>query len=514
MTNRQNASNKKVRLLAIESHEHNADLIKSCCREFGFLCEVLKDSGKAHNLLSQRFYSFVLFNPESVHGKTSIFIGNLRNIRGYEKVPLLVLSKDNNPDKDADYLNEGCDAVIHQPLSRKSLHANLNLFLRRDLFERFTEREFLRKDLNQEQGKIVLCSTSREVLDIPVREIQSDVTVVINEEELFRVLYSENVWIVLIGIQSRWALGLTGRLKNDPSINVQLIILRNNNVLDASVVDFFNQGGDDIMSINKPAFILSQQLNSRMQREYYFKDKYVSALKSAADKLPIRSEERMNIYAEPWLIDAFHRSHQDVPGGDFYEIINGSDGSRTLILGDVMGKEWGAWFFSLAYLSYIRSTVRLMVAQELHHPAQILERMNDVILRDFKLSEIFTTLSIVHLPESGNLLRIASASGLPLLKYSAEKNEMEEIKPQGPLLGLDEEAEFHEIEVKLNSNDFLWLFTDGYLEEMRRKSIERFSGLLSENKDLGTLQDLDEKLLQSRNSGVFEDDRTIIRISN
>ncbi len=506
------SNQKKTRLLAIESRETMQALIKEAARDFGFLCEVLKDSSGAQALLSKRFYSFVLYNPASVHGRNSSFMGNLRNIRGYEKVPVIALSADMQPDRIAELLNDGCDAVLPEPNSVKVIHSYLSLFLRKDLYARFAENEFLRKDLNQKKGEIVLCSTSKEILDIPTQELNATTHVVTNEDELFHLLYAGNVWMVLLGIQARWAFNLVGRLKNDPALDIQLIMLRNNNVLDASVVEFFNQGGDDIMSVNKPAFILSRQINSRLEREFYFKDKYVSALKSAANKLPIRSEERMNLHAEPWLVDTLHIPHKEVPGGDFYEVINLPDNSKVLILGDVMGKEWGAWFFSLAYMAYIRSSIRLMVTQYEWNMQKVMEELNELMLRDFKLAEVFTTLTMVYLPEGKEELHLASASGLPLIHYKKDSDDFDEIKVSGPLLGLQEDAQYDIKKLKLHPGDMLWLFTDGYLEEKSPNALKTLEECLRKEGPSSSLQMIDKELESKRFLGLYEDDRTLIRI--
>src|SRR5690606_4634661 len=128
---------------------------------------------------------------------------------------------------------------------------------------------------------------------------------------------------------------------------------------------------------------------------YYYKEKYINALTSAASKLPIRSENRLQIDSESYSISAFHEYDQKVPGGDFYEVITLENKRRLVLLGDVMGKKWGAWFFSLAYLGYIRSTIRNLTYQPFDDPAVILRELNESIFRDFKLSEVFTTLSVL-----------------------------------------------------------------------------------------------------------------------
>jgi len=333
--------------------------------------------------------------------------------------------------------------------------------------------------------------------------------VVTDENELFKTLFSNNIWLVLVGVHAKWALPIIGKIKNDESFNVQLILLRNSNVLDAEVVNFFNQGGDDITSINKPAFILTQQINSRIEREMYYKEKYVNALRTAASKLPIRSESKLNIHFGKWGISAFHEYHDQIPGGDFYEVIVINETQRIIIIGDVMGKKWDAWFFSLAYLGYIRSTLRNLAYQQFVDPSKLLNALNDSIFRDFKLSEVFTTLSAVLIDKESSDVQIASAGGLPLIMVQAQEQSYKSLHPQGTLLGLDENEIYENIHISLESGDALYLFTDGYLES--NAAIETMGKLLAKNHEIHQAQAVDE-IIKNASLYTSEDDRTMVRI--
>jgi len=383
------------RLLAVESEERDRQIINRVSETLGFEVSFCKDDETALIKLQQRFFQIIIINPSIPKKQVSTFIGNVRSIRGYERVPVLVIAESNENNSAARYLDEGADGYVIKPFTEELLFSHLNLFLRRQIFRRFHQSEYLKRDLNTDRGNIILCSTSKQILDIPVKGIETDVLVVTDENELFKTLFSHNIWLVLVGVNAKWALPLVGKIKNDEAFNVQVILLRNSNVLDADVVTFFNQGGDDITSINKPAFILTQQINSRIERELYYKEKYVNALRTAASKLPIRSESKLNIQYGIWGISAFHEYHDQIPGGDFYEVIVINKNQRVIIIGDVMGKKWDAWFFSLAYLGYIRSTLRNLAYQQFVDPASLLNALNDSIFRDFKLSEVFTTLSAV-----------------------------------------------------------------------------------------------------------------------
>lgn len=516
MADRLFSSGNKSRILAIENLESEKLTIVKVAETLGFQVTFCKDDGEALTKLQQRFYQIIIVNPELSRQAVSRLIGDLRSIRGYERVPILVIAPEQLAVYAANYLDEGADGYLLKPFNEDLLFSHLNLFLRRQIFRRFHESEYLKRDLNTDRGQIILCTESKQVLDIPIKAIETEVIVVNNEGELFKTLFSKNVWIVLIGVQAKWALPLVGKIKNDEAFNVQVILLRSSKALDAEVVDFFNQGGDDITSINKPEFILSRQINSRIERELYYKEKYITALTTAASKLPIRSENRFHLSYGDWDIGAFHEYHDQIPGGDFYEAIAINEHQRVLIIGDVMGKKWDAWFFSLAYLGYIRSTMRNVAYQHFVDPAKLLTELNESIFRDFKLSEVFTTLSVALLNRDSNEILFASAGGLPALVHKKNSGMVEAVQAIGTLLGLNENEEYKNSIIHLDPGDTLLLFTDGYLEQNNAReslsTMEVLAGHFKAHTSLAGLEKLDETL-RIAGDKAFEDDRTMIRVT-
>lgn len=481
----------------------------------GFTCTFCSDEETAMKKLHNLFFQIILLNPEQSASGMEKFLGNVRAIRGYERTPLLILVPENQSTHGASYLDKGADGFINKPFDEDQIYSHLNLYLRRLIYRRFHQGEYLKKDLNTEKGIVVLCSASKDLLEIPAKSIETDTVVVTNESDLFKTLYSQNVWIVFIGTHAKWALPLVGKIKNDEAYSIQVILLRSNQTLDNVVVDFFNQGGDDITSLNKPAFILSRQINSRIDREMYFKEKYINALTTAASKLPIRSEKTMQLNYGVWDISAVHLYHDAIPGGDFYEMITINDKQRILLIGDVMGKKWDAWFFSLAYLGYIRSTVRNLAYQNFNDPAHLLETLNEAIFRDFKISEVFTTLSVVLLDRQGSRVRFASAGALPAVLIKKNANEIIPVRAEGFLLGLAEKEKYKNIEIDIKPGDALFLFTDGYLDDNHpseeQNKLEKFGQELLRYVSQDTALQIDISL---KNSGYefADDDRTLLCI--
>lgn len=226
--------------------------------------------------------------------------------------------------------------------------------------------------------------------------------------------------------------------------------------LDLKAIDYISKG-------TPSAHILSK-IDNLMQsvREHY--ERSLSEIKGIAEKLNLRNTPKRAPSLKNFSIHYFNQSYQNQPGGDFIDFIQINERHTFVILGDVMGKKWGAWFFSFSFLSYIRSAIRLCVYDGNFSLSEILSKLNRVIHSDEILGEIFSTLSIVLIDDVEIKIHYAGAGDLPLLKYEQEKNGLLSYQSDGILLGFSAESSFNEIEIELNDNEELYLISDGMID--------------------------------------------------
>ena len=472
---------------------------------------------EARQAFSESFFHIVLYDFETI-AEESTFIQNTRNQRSYDRIALVCIASQTDSVFKAERYNAGVDAVVQKPFSSLELDALLNLFLRRSYFLDAYGDIISKKNLTDENGSVVLCSSSKTILDIQKEILDYPLFVVCNETELFEVLQKEKIWLILISTKSVWAADLLPKIKNHPIYDTQVLWLRENNVLDAEVVKFFNQGGDDILTIKKPAFILSRQINARIEREIQIKQKYLDALTTTAKKLPIRFKEESSQEAGVWKFEVFHKANEGIPGGDFYELSNLGNQKRLLIMGDVMGKSWGAWYFSLAYLAYMRSLIKRLTKENISDPGFFLTELNQLIYRDLRLSEVFTTLNVMLLDENSHSIKLASAGALPYYIFDSFQN-FKAIKPKGTLLGVREHETYETISIDFKAEETLMVCTDGYFEAqsktdsayIKKDNIISFF-LKNQASCSSSIKDLDQ-LLAKELLCNFIDDRTLMRIT-
>jgi sigma-B regulation protein RsbU (phosphoserine phosphatase) len=252
-------------------------------------------------------------------------------------------------------------------------------------------------------------------------------------------------------------------LENDLLKNVPFLFLTSVND------EFFIQQGLDLKAIDymakdiPPARILSKINNLMLAvKEHY--ERSLSEVKGIAEKLNLRTIPKVAPELKNFSIKYFNQSYQDQPGGDFIDFIKIDDKHTFVILGDVMGKKWGAWFFSFSYLSYIRSAIRLCVFDGNYSLPAILYKLNRVICADELLSDIFSTVSILLIDDEACSICYAGAGDLPVLKYETGKDHLVDYQSDGILLGFSENTSFSDLKIILEEKEELFVVSDGMID--------------------------------------------------
>lgn len=277
--------------------------------------------------------------------------------------------------------------------------------------------------------------------------------------------------------------------------------------LDLKAIDYISKG-------TPPKQILSK-IDNLMQsvRQHY--EKSLSEIKGIAEKLNLRNTPGKAPSLKNFEINFFNTNYQNHPGGDFIDFIQVNQRYTFVILGDVMGKKWGAWFFSFTFLGYIRSAIRFCVYDGNFSLSEILGKLNRIIHFDELLDGIFSTLSIVLLDDETGEITYSGAGDLPVLKYQPNKPELLNYQSEGILLGFKAEGDFNEIQIGLKEDEELYIISDGMIDfevdGIKRSDINIFKNKLHKLKESGeSTIDIKDILFNKHTSQV--DDCSIITI--
>ncbi len=244
--------------------------------------------------------------------------------------------------------------------------------------------------------------------------------------------------------------------------------------------------------------------------------KVVDEVQKAADTMGAKVVPEEFPKFDGFAIKHWHIPFKNVPGGDFIDYFKIDENHLAIVFGDVMGKRWGAWYFAVAYAGYVRSATRFVLesAKEIT-PSAILQKVNESVYKDERISEVFITLSVIILNNKNRIAKYSGAGDLPLFFKSS--NKVEKIHSGGLLLGFSQSGEYEDYEIKLNSGDELFLVTDGIIEARNRDGDlyqeEKFAEFLKKiNANEDSLEQIKKELLDYTGE-EFDDDVSVIAIT-
>ena len=164
-------------------------------------------------------------------------------------------------------------------------------------------------------------------------------------------------------------------------------------------------------------------------------------------------------------------------GGDYYDFMclktNISEKRKekarwALVIGDVMGKGIPAGLL----MTMLRGMLRAEVLTGLP-PDRILHDLNQLAINDLDQSHRFVTLFYSDYDPRTRKLRFANAAHNPPLLWKSLDQKIIKLDAEGFVLGLQQNAEYHCGEIKLNENDLLLYYTDGVIDSSNSEG-ERF----------------------------------------
>lgn len=270
---------------------------------------------------------------------------------------------------------------------------------------------------------------------------------------------------------------------------------------------------DYVIKTSSPKIIIAKINNilRNKQRHRNEAEKEISTAAAAMrntlspERLPRFKDYKLNHIAKPY---------KGIPGGDFIDYFKIDDENIILVLGDVMGKRWGASYFAVAYAGYVRSAVRVAVnSNEDIKPSNILKKVNEAVFNDERISEVFIALSIVLL-KGNSKIYYSGAGDLPILKKSGK--DIVEYKSNGILLGFNKDYDYKDVEFELNDEEFILLFTDGVTDS--RNTNGEALGIETLKTILKNVDEKEEplqrifKLISDFTAEHFEDDTSLICI--
>jgi len=192
-------------------------------------------------------------------------------------------------------------------------------------------------------------------------------------------------------------------------------------------------------------------------------------------------------------------------GGDWYDYLRLGKRLWGIALGDVCGKGMAAALLMSATRSLFRTA-----AEGLRSPSEVLARLNKSLMKDLPTGR-FVTLVYLVLDTERATASIASA-GHPQPLYLSRQTGVTELRTEKGLpLGLMD-SEYSEVELRLQSEDRVLMYTDGILEATNSKGEEFGNSRLEQalQKPGTSAQSILADVQQFAHGGILADDATAV----
>lgn len=229
---------------------------------------------------------------------------------------------------------------------------------------------------------------------------------------------------------------------------------------------------DYIIKTSTPKVVIAK-VKAIIQSKKKERDKTVEEVQKAAGSLGAKVTPSEFPKFENFQIEHWHVPFEGTPGGDFIDYVKINDEYLVAVLGDVMGKKWGAWYFAVAYAGYVRSATRFAIESINDLSAgKIVQAVNKSIFNDERISEVFVTLSIILLNKKNKTISYSGAGDLPIFVKKGDDVSM--VKSDGLLLGFNEDGDYKDVNIELNEGDAIYLISDGIIESRNPSTEEQF----------------------------------------
>ena len=450
-------------------------------------------------------------------------VRHFRKSPEYKHTPFIFLSGNNEEETWIKNLNDGADDFITKPIKQKIFISKIKSHLKKAYLREDLINGARKNNISFEKGNLIYCANRTKPFPLSRKHIKTKIKVVYTKTDLFMALQEVNTWGIIIDDNARWAMDILQKITEIVSNHIPISLLLSDTE-DNEKIDFFlNYQINTYLYKSLPSKLIIHQINSDIQREVDLKNKYLNALNTAAKRSPIRCENDFSLNIKDYNIQILHEPYDKLPGGDYYELIEVDENRKIFVLGDVMGKKWDAWFFVPAYIAYIRSTINFFLNRKeldfVASPGKFLEIINQYVFKDLKLTEVFTTLSIISICTASNKISVASAGALRPYYFNAFDDTISQLNIVGTLLGVIPDAKYQSLVHDFQNGDKLIFYTDGFTEATNDKNNEMigddaifFELENNKNEKNLSLRKIDEELTHEFNVSKFDDDRTLMII--
>lgn len=480
-------------------------------------------AAEGFNVLKEKNINLVLCDVTMDEMDGFTFCRKVRENQNYRTLPFVFVTAKTSLEDKTIALEAGGDDFITKPFNVDELLIKVSSLLKRtDIYKTYGVKRNIENSFAKNNYRILLLDDDENITKFFHHNLIKEgyyCTVAHNVQEAIELLKKQKFDLIISDIMMQDQNGYEFRkmlLKDQTLKSIPFVFLSSKSEEDDILQGYNLEIADYVIKDNGPKVVIAK-INSIIKNIEKEKTKIVSELNDAADSLRAKVVPDFPPKFDGFQINQLHKPYQGIPGGDFIDYFILDDNNLAVVLGDVMGKKWSAWYFAFAYAGYVRSALRgVLQNSKDFSPSNILQEVNGYVYKDTKVSEVFATLSILIINKETKTVKYAGAGDLPIIIKHSSEELAKVIKSKGLMLGFAPNGRFIDFTIQLHDSDMILLVTDGVIEARSilgeqfgsDKLLNFVTNLNSQKNPLEIL----EEVLMKFTSGKLEDDVSAIFI--
>jgi len=451
------------------------------------------------------------------------FCRKVREQEKYRMLPFIFVTAKNSMEDKSKAMEVGGDDIITKPFDINELLLKVQTLIRRsDIYKTYGAKKILEKSFKETTAKVLLVDDDialSKLFQFNLSKAGFDCETTTSAEEAMKLAKANHHDIIISDIIMPDIDGFHFRkmILNDPDLKSIPFIFLSAKGEEDDILGGYDLGIADYVVKTAGPKVVVAKVKAIIKSLGKERQKVVSELHNAADSLHAKFVPDKKPQFDGFEIDHWHQPFEGIPGGDFIDYFHLDEDNYAIILGDVMGKKWGAWYFTFAYAGYVRSISRVVLQNATeYNPSDLMQQVNKSVYKDAKVSEVFATLSIIILNRKNRTLKYTGAGDLPIIYKNNLSGEIKKIRANGMLLGFAEDGNYEDSSIEMQKNDLVFIVTDGIIESRnsnneqfgKEKLIQVINELDSKDNPIGRIKNSFEEFT----SGKFEDDISLISI--